>query len=113
MADVYSTRFIAGTAGAGAGAAPKADLNYTVPAGYRAVVRSITTSPSGSGNASPSITIQGLSYLYRRSDLVAGSSDHVECNQVVNGGEVISCFCELGSAFFTVSGFLLLEISSA
>jgi|SRR5262252_3518247 len=110
MADVYSTRFIAGTATAAGGAQPRADLNYTVPTGFRAVVRSITTSPSGSGTANPSITIQGLSYLYRRSDLAAGTSDHLECNQVVNGGEVLSCFCEIGSAFFTVSGFLLSEV---
>jgi len=91
-------------------AQPRADLDYTVPAGFRAVVRSISVSPSGTGTSAVGVTIQGLCYLYRNDAVAAGRTDHLECNQVVNAGEVISAFSEGGSSFVCISGFLLNEL---
>jgi len=57
--------------------------------------------------------VQGLAYIYRKLDLPVGGFDHLETNQVVNAGEVISAFSELGSSYVMVSGFLLTETTSA
>ena len=107
MADVYSTRFIAALVTVTAATQPTLVDNYTVPSGKRAVVRSIYATAVGSGTSVAAVTIQGLSYLFRSSALAAGASSSLECNQVVNAGEVISAFAESGEAYVTVSGFLL------
>lgn len=109
MASVYSTRFNAGTVAIAAAQQPRAAVDYTVPSGFRAVVRSIYMSQTGSGTFVGSVTVQGLCYIFRSSDLTAGATASLECNQVVNAGEVISAFAELGTGFVMVSGFLLTE----
>ena len=107
MATVYSTRFIGAEFLAVGGAQPRADLLYTVPAGKVAVVRSITTAPSGSGTIGAAVTVDNAFFLYSRQVLEAGATDQLEMNQVLNPGETIHAYASGGNCYFMISGFLL------
>lgn len=110
MADVYSTRFIGGEWISLGQAQPRADLTYTVPAGYRAVVRSITLAPSGSGTIGAAVTVNNAMFLYSTPSLPSSATAHLECNQVVNEGETIHAYGAGGGVYFMISGFLLTKL---
>lgn len=82
-------------------------IAYQVPAGYLAVVRSITVSNAGSGIAKPQVLIEGLAYIFYNIALDQGLSDYWEGNHVVNAGQTIQAASYDQPCFFLVSGFLL------
>lgn len=98
---VYSTRFI------GSGNTVRRDLAYTVPPGFRAVVRSISFFNSSSGNSDASVLIGGLCYIAYFHQVPASGFVSWSGDQVVNASETISALQAPGNGFFMISGFLL------
>ena len=94
---VYSRRFALGTG--------PADVIYTVPAGYRAIIKCMTAYNAGSGNAGVGVWIGSVPVW---STSIGGTSGTVITNLmiVVNAGEVLK-IGPSANVNCQVSGFLL------
>jgi hypothetical protein len=104
MPNPYSVRFLNGLQPAGAG------TPYTVPAGYVAIVSSISISTGGTGPIGAQLYI-GASPCYQIGSLAANSFAQWNGHQVANPGENITSYCTGGTAYFLVSGYLLTQLS--
>lgn len=101
MALPYSTRFIGATL-----TAPASSL-YTVPAGQRAVIRTVTFSTGGTGGVSGNIQIVGLVTLIVVASMGANLTQIWDLHTVVNTGEQIYAQASVGGLYVSVSGYLL------
>jgi hypothetical protein len=100
---VYSTRFIASNTIGGT-------TNYTVPAGYRAVVRSITAVNNGSHETYAFVTIAGIGVALWLDDTIASQGfSYWNGRHVINTGEELSTSngATDGGVAVMVSGYLL------
>lgn len=100
--DVYSTRFLAGENFS-------SPLEYTVPTGYRAVLRCWTyhhlSEPSGGTLA---LTLGGIAQVMYIEVNADQSIDGVtDLRVVVNEGELVIIAADLGNWDSTLSGYLL------
>lgn len=102
MSTVYSTRFLNEVAPVGAGAP------YTVPDGFRAVVRSISITAGSSGLSVAQLYV-GVSICFQANQVPPNGFVQWHGDQVGNAGERINTYLEGGSGFVLVSGFLLTE----
>lgn len=83
------------------------NTTYTVPAGYRAIVRDLDAINISGGSGSLTMTIAGLAYLF-----VAQSSTYLDYHawrgrQVVNPGETLQVSQSGINWGYAVSGYLL------
>ena len=96
----YSHRFLAAQYPAGSMTV------YTVPAGYRAVVRDITVSVTGSGLSTFQLWVPGSPILQLVS-LAANAFNHWDGHQVLEAGETLQLITSGGPVLISVSGYLL------
>src|SRR5215467_3140665 len=98
----YSVRFLNETAPNGAGPI------YTVPAGYRAVVKCVSVTCGGTGPVTAQV-YGGASPIYQATALAANAFATWSGHQVANSGERITTYCTGGAVLLLVSGYLLID----
>jgi hypothetical protein len=98
MARVYSRRFLAAVG-------PTLIWAYQVPAGYRAVVRSILSTNDGATGGAVWVALAGR-FAWRAAYPAAVGNHAVETYQVVYGGENIEAYVEAAGSSVLVSGFI-------
>lgn len=101
---VYSVRFLAG---AGAGW-----RYYTVPTGYRAVVRSISSAVWDPNPSWQSVSIAGVSVWFDETQ-APHTCRVVDLRQVAYAGEQLGGYCAAASASICVSGYLFQDTGGA
>ena len=101
----YSTQFAAAILPGGSTSA------YTVPASYRAVIRDIRVfngdGSTQSVNAQTEVPGPSTILFYRNAALASLATDSWEGRLVMNSGDVLLLYSDLGSVAWTVSGYLL------
>jgi len=99
---IYSTRFLAGS-----GLASGSGVTYPVPAGYVAVVRTITMNGGGAGGEDGLAIIAGVAG-FARTKLPAGVAGSTWNGHVaLNAGETLELFAVSGPVDMVASGYLL------
>lgn len=102
MAAPYSTRFVHG-----APAAP-GSLVYVVPAGFRAVIRTVSFTTGGTGGATFWFSSAGA-IIGIWASVPAYNTINWDGRQVAMAGDDITGHVEVGGAYCVISGYLLEE----
>lgn len=102
MATVYSTRFLYANF-------PTAPTTYTVPAGYRAVLRDITAYWNGDPSQGVlNVAIAGLALIYRFTGPASTPGGfQLACRVVLNAGDQLELSAAVGNWGYVASGYLL------
>lgn len=106
MSRPYSTQFLKGRA-----TPDPPTKEYIVPAGFRAVVRSIVAiSPTTVEQYAFIIAYPGNgdTYLYRTTES-APWYINLQMHQVVTAGNKIQAYCSIGEIYVGIGGYLLLD----
>jgi hypothetical protein len=102
MSRVYSTRFMAGVPSG-------TPLLYTVPAGYKAVVRNIDIwQPITAVTNLVEVAVFGLAIFYvAYASATVQTADHWDGRQVLNAGDTLYASSNYALANLMASGYLL------
>lgn len=101
MATVYTVRFIASVAAG-------VQVTYTVPAGYRAVVTSVTSTNATSATHAVEVRVGGI-YVFSQDVLAFKSAAMTGMRVVAYAGETIQLYHQAAGQHSHVNGYLFAE----